>query len=183
MLGIQILVTKEQYDNCTLVIDGSVVTVRSQQVDGFPVPLLFPALLYQMQLECGPMPNVMAAQPNVGGPLCKSCVFPFLVPCRKVWMTPAAGVLCSNAASVGNARLGRKVNFAPGKVPSGGKSRPRKCIYSVAAQETAKHRVKFGWLPLSCSNEVKMRKPLTLARVLQTIGPISAASGPNFTIF
>jgi len=47
-----------------------------------------------------------------------------------------------------NARLGRKVNFAPGKIPSGGKS-PRKCIYSVPAQETAKHRTMFGWPPVS----------------------------------
>jgi len=38
------------------------------------------------------------------------------------------------------------VNFAPDKIPSGGKS-PRKCIYSVAAQKTAKHRAKFGWHP------------------------------------
>jgi len=37
-----------------------------------------------------------------------------------------------------------KVNFAPGKIPSGGNS-PRKCIYSVAAQEMDKHRAKFGW--------------------------------------
>jgi len=27
--------------------------------------------------------------------------------------------------------------------------RPRKCIYSVAAQETVKHRTKFGWPPVS----------------------------------
>ena len=26
---------------------------------------------------------------------------------------------------------------------------PQKCVYSVATQETAKHRAKFGWLPLS----------------------------------
>jgi len=46
--------------------------------------------------------------------------------------------------------LKRKVNFARGEIPSGGKS-PRKCIglYSVAAQETAKHRAKFGWPPVS----------------------------------
>ena len=25
---------------------------------------------------------------------------------------------------------------------------PRECIYSVAAQNTAKHRAKFGWPPL-----------------------------------
>ena len=33
-----------------------------------------------------------------------------------------------------------------------------------------------------CSNAAKMRNPLKLAGVLQTIGPISAASGPKFTI-
>jgi len=51
--------------------------------------------------RCGPMPNVMAAQPNVGGALCKNSVIPFLVPRRKVWLTPAAGVLCSNATNMG----------------------------------------------------------------------------------
>jgi len=44
------------------------------------------------QLEGGPMPNVMAAQPNIGGALCESSVIPFLVPRRKVWLTPAAEV-------------------------------------------------------------------------------------------
>jgi len=40
------------------------------------------------------------------------------------------------------------VNFAQGKIHSGGK-RPPKYIYSVAAQETIKHRAKFGWPPVS----------------------------------
>ena len=31
----------------------------------------------------------------------KSSVIPFLVPCRKVWLTPTAGVPCSNAANIG----------------------------------------------------------------------------------
>jgi len=44
-----------------------------------------------------------------------------LEPRRKVWLTPAAGVPCSNAANIyENARLVRKMNFAPGKIPSGG---------------------------------------------------------------
>jgi len=47
------------------------------------------------------MPNVMAAQSNIGGALCESSAIPFLVPRRKVWMTPAAGVPCSNAANIG----------------------------------------------------------------------------------
>jgi len=47
------------------------------------------------------MPNVMAALPNIGGALCESSVILFLVPRRKVWLTPAAGVLCSNSANIG----------------------------------------------------------------------------------
>ena len=54
-----------------------------------------------MKLECGPMPNVMAALPIIGGALCESSVIPFLVPRRKVWLTPAAGVPCSNAVNIG----------------------------------------------------------------------------------
>jgi len=46
------------------------------------------------------MPNVMAALPNIGGALYESCVIPFLEPRREVWLTPAAGVSCSNAASI-----------------------------------------------------------------------------------
>jgi len=50
----------------------------------------------QYKLERGPMPNVMAALPNIGGALYESSVIPFLiVPRRKVWLTPAAGVPCS----------------------------------------------------------------------------------------
>jgi len=48
-----------------------------------------------------------------------------------------------------SARLGgRKVNFARGKNLLPGNSR-QKCIYNVPVQETAKHRAKFRWLPLS----------------------------------
>jgi len=103
------------------------------------------------------MPNVMAAQPNIGGALCISSVIPFLVTRRKVWLTPAAGVLISSAANIKNARLGSKVNFAPGKIPSEGKS-SRKCIYSVPAQETAKRPAKFkvGWPPVSDVGAVMM---------------------------
>jgi len=34
------------------------------------------------------MPNVMAAQPNIGGAVCESSVIPFLVPLHKVWLRP-----------------------------------------------------------------------------------------------
>ena len=40
----------------------------------------------QSELECGPMPNVMVALPNIG------------VQRRKVWLTPTTTVPCSNAA-------------------------------------------------------------------------------------
>ena len=40
------------------------------------------------------MPNVMAAQPIIGGALCESSVIPFLVPRLKVWLRPAAAFLC-----------------------------------------------------------------------------------------
>jgi len=40
-----------------------------------------------------------------------------------------------------NARLGRNVNFAPGKIPLWA-SAPEN--YSAPAQETVKHRAKFG---------------------------------------
>ena len=53
-----------------------------------------------IKLECGPVPNVTAAQPNIGGALCESSVTPFLVSRHKVWLTPAAGVLCSNATNI-----------------------------------------------------------------------------------
>jgi len=46
------------------------------------------------------MANVMAALPNIGGAVCESLVIQFLVPRRKIWLTPAAGVPCSNAASI-----------------------------------------------------------------------------------
>ena len=39
------------------------------------------------------MPNVMAAQPNIGGAS---------VPRRKVWLTPTTRVPCSNAAKTRN---------------------------------------------------------------------------------
>jgi len=45
------------------------------------------------QLECRPMPNVIAALPNIGdGALGESSLIPFLVPRRKVWLTSTARV-------------------------------------------------------------------------------------------
>jgi len=46
------------------------------------------------------MPNMMAAQPNIGGALCETSVIPFLLPRCKAWLTIAARVLCSNVANI-----------------------------------------------------------------------------------
>ena len=43
------------------------------------------------------MPNVMAAQPNIGGALCEISAIPFLVPRRKIWLTAATRVPCSKS--------------------------------------------------------------------------------------
>jgi len=94
------------------------------------------------------MPNVMAALPNTGGALCESSVIPFRAPRCKVWLTPATRVPCSNAANIGERKTWTQSEFCTWQKPLGNKSRLN-CIYSVPAQETAKHRAKFGWLPLS----------------------------------
>jgi len=44
------------------------------------------------KLECGPMPNVMAAQPNIDDALWESSVIPFLVPRLKVWLLQCRAV-------------------------------------------------------------------------------------------
>jgi len=44
-------------------------------------------------------------------------------------------------------RLGRKMNFAAGKIPLGVRAPPQ--MYSVPAQETAKDRAKFCWPQVS----------------------------------
>jgi len=43
----------------------------------------------KITLECGPMPNVMGALPNIGGTLVQR---------RNVWLMPTTGLACSNAS-------------------------------------------------------------------------------------
>ena len=61
--------------------------------------------------ECGPMPNVMAALPNIGGALCESSVISFLVPRRKLWLTPTARVSCSKGANIGERKTRTQSEF------------------------------------------------------------------------
>jgi len=96
------------------------------------------------QLECGPIPNVLAAQPNIGGAVCESSVIPFLVARRKVCLTPTAPVPRSNAANIGERKTWTQSEFCTGQNSVTGQELPRKFIHNLPAQETAKHRAKFG---------------------------------------
>ena len=79
-------------------------------------------------LECGPMPNVMASQPNIGGALCESSVIPFLVPCRNVWLRPAAGVPCSNAANIRERKTWTQSEFCTCQNSARGQKPPKMYI-------------------------------------------------------
>jgi len=52
------------------------------------------------------MPNVMAAKPNIGAALCESTAIPFLVPRRKLWLTPLLECHAVTLPILENARLG-----------------------------------------------------------------------------
>ena len=60
---------------------------------------------------------------------------------------PAAGVQCSNAANTEERKIGRKVNFARGEIPSGCKSR-RKCITQCSSAEQDQTSCKV-WLKMT----------------------------------
>jgi len=139
---------------------------------------------FMHNLECGLMPNVMAALPNIDSTLCESSVIPFLVPRRKVWLMPAAGVPCSNAANIWERKI-FKVNFALGKILSGGKS-PQKCIYTYCSSPGDGQISYKVWLASGdrrrCSKEGKTQNPLKFAGVPQTRLQISAVNGPKFAI-
>ena len=74
---------------------------------------------------------------------------------QKVWLMPTTRAPCSKLHGT------QVANSAPCIIPLGGNS-PRKCIYSVPAQEKAKHCAKFGWPPLS--DVAAVMKPRRKAR-------------------
>jgi len=82
---------------------------------------------------------------NIGCTLYKSSLIPFLVPRRKLWLTPTARVPYSNAANIAECKTWTQSEFCTWQNSLRGKC-PGKCIglYSVPAQEMAKHRAKFG---------------------------------------
>ena len=124
-----------------------------------------------------------------------------MAPCaerRKVWLTPSTLVSRSNATNIGERKtwMQSNKNSLTGQQPPPQKKTVYVCMYvcmhmyvrtlwSVPAQETAKHRAKL-WLTSverrRCSNEAKARNPLKFAWVPQTVKPMSAVSRPTFTI-
>ena len=118
-------------------------------------------MLLEEKLECGPMPNVMAAQRNIGGAVCESSVNAFLVPCRKV-ADPAAGVPCSNASNIGERKTSTQSEFCTwcrqgARVPR---------MYIQRSSPGGGQTSCKVWLASSkqnsCSNEAKTRNPLNL---------------------
>jgi len=69
------------------------------------------------KLECGPMPNVMAALPNIGGALC----------CN-VWLTPTTRVSCSNAANIAERKTWTQSEFCTLQDSVRGQEPPKMCI-------------------------------------------------------
>ena len=121
--------------------------------------------------------NVIAAQTNIGGALCDSLHH------VAVWLTPAAGVPYSNAVNIGERKTWTQTELCTWLNSTRGKSL-RKCLQNVPAQETAKHRVKFGWLPVNDVAVVKKprRETVEICWGARTGKPISAVSGPTYTI-
>jgi len=120
----------------------------------------------------------MAAQPNIGGAVCESSVIPFLVPCGKVRLMPTGRMPCSDAANIGERKACTQSEACTWRNSVKGAKAPEKCIYSLPAQETAKHRAKFGWLPLNdvgavvkprretCRNLLRCPKPANRSQPL-----------------
>jgi len=126
------------------------------------------------------MPNVMAAQPNIGGGLCESSVIPFLVLRRKVWLTPAAGVPCINAANIRERKTWTQSEFRTWQNSFRAEA-PKNVYILFTSPEDGKVWLTYGERR-RCSNEAKKRNRLKFAGVPQSGKSISAVSGTKFTI-
>jgi len=131
-----------------------------------------------LKLECGPIcptwwpPSEYTWRPLLKMTRSESSIILFLVPRCKVWLTPTARVLCSNAANIGERKTWTQSEFCTWQ----GQEPPR-CIHSVPAQETTKRHAKFGWPPLS---DVKMRNPLKFAGACRKLANRSQPSVAHF---
>jgi len=151
----------------------NVVTIGEAIMNGL-------VMLLEQKLECGPMPNVMAAQWNIGGAVCESSVNAFLVPCRKV-ADPAAGVSCSNASNIGERKTWTQSEFCTWRRQGARVARMYiQCSSPGGGQTSCKVWLASG-KQNCCSNKAKTRNPLNLLGCPK-LANISAASGPKFAI-
>ena len=102
----------------------------------------------------------------------------------KVWLTPGAGVPCSNAANIGERKTWTQSEFCKWRNSVKGPE-PLKMYIWCSSPGDGQTSCKV-WLASGerhrYSNKVKTRIPLKFAGVPQTPEPISAASVPKFAI-
>ena len=90
------------------------------------------------------MPNVMAALGiQVTQMKSESSVIPFLVPRRKVWLTPTARVPCSNAANIGEWKTWTQSEYCT-------------CQNSVTGQEPQNVHIVYQLQPMRRPNIVQI---------------------------
>jgi len=98
-------------------------------------------------------------------------------------MTPSAGVPCSNAAKIRERKNWTQSEFCTWQNSVMGQEPPKMYMWCTSPGNGQTCKV---WLASverrRYSNAAKTRKPLKLAGVPHTTGPISAASGPKFNI-
>ena len=132
------------------------------------------------------MPNVMAAQPNIGGALRESSVSSFLVTRRKCWLTPAARMPRSNVANTRERNTWAQSEFCSWQNSVSMQQPPPKCTVYIIYQRRRRRNIVHTYMGLQsgerrcCSNETKTRNPLKFAGVPQTPEQIAAVSGPKF---
>jgi len=130
------------------------------------------------------MPNVMAAQLNIGGAVCESSIIPFLAPGHNVWLTAAARVLCSNATNIGECKTSTQSEFCSWQNSVRGQEPPKMHIQCTSAgdDQTSCEVWLTSVEQCLCSNATKTRNRLKFTGVPETHQQISATSGPKFTI-
>jgi len=106
------------------------------------------------------MPNVMAAQLNTSGALCKSSIIPLFVPHHKVWLMPNGRLPCSNAANIVECKTWMQSEVCTWQNSVRGQ-KPPKNVYIVYQ---ARKGLASGERHL-CSNKAKTSNPLKFAWV------------------
>jgi len=100
------------------------------------------------------------------------------------FLTPTARVPCSNAGNIGEHKTLTQSEFCTSHNSVRGQE-PTKVYTQYTSTEDGQTSCKVSLTPverLRCSDEAKTRNPLKFAGVPRTHQPISAASGPKFTI-